>query len=239
MREDPAGLRRGFHAIAPFPGRKICEHLCFAVETPQSATPAGDTRGLQARPRSVGSSGRGRYSGAARAASRTSSRTSKDVPPSPPTTRGAPFLPLWGSFLHALAEAATGFPAGRLRASLHPTAEAAATQAAEPPREPFAKATETASRRTATRALGKALLGLVGCGGVLIRRCHRVGPLLVPVADGPEATVGIGWPTTRLPCTTPFFAPRGTPGAGGRSVKGHPTTDLRLVYYVERDWTGA
>jgi hypothetical protein len=78
---------------------------------------------------------------------------------------GGPFLPLWGSFLHALAEAATGFPAGRLRASLHPTAEAAAAQAAEPPREPFAKAPETASRRTATRALGKALLGLVGCSG--------------------------------------------------------------------------
>jgi hypothetical protein len=28
--------------------------------------------------------------------------TSKDVPPSPPTTRGLPSLPLWGSFLHAL-----------------------------------------------------------------------------------------------------------------------------------------
>jgi hypothetical protein len=121
----------------------------------------------------------------------------------------APFLPLWGSFLHALAEAATGFPAWRLRASLHATAKAAAAQAAELPREPFAKAPETASRRTATRALGIALLGLVGCGGVLVRRCHRVGPLLVPVADGPEATVGIGWPTTRPSGTTTMPARAG------------------------------
>jgi hypothetical protein len=129
-------------------------------------------------------------------------RSFEDVGVEPSNDEGAALLPLWGSFLHALAEATTGFLTRRLRASLHPTAEAAAAQAAEPPREPFAKATETASRRTATHALGKALLGLVGCGGVLIRRCHRVGPLLVPVADGPEATVGIGWSTARLSGTT-------------------------------------
>lgn len=95
---------------------------------------------------------------------------------------GRPFLPLWRSVLHALAEAATRVLARRLRASLHPTAEAAEAQAAEPPREPFAEASEAASRRTATHALGKAVLGLVGCGGVLVRRCHRDAPLVVPAA---------------------------------------------------------
>ena len=105
---------------------------------------------------------------------------------------GRPFLTVWGSFVHPLAEAATRVLAGRLRASLHPTTEAAAAQAAEPPHKPFAEASEAASRRTATHALGKALLGLVGCGRVLVRRCHRDAPLVVSATEDSEGTVSIG-----------------------------------------------
>jgi hypothetical protein len=117
---------------------------------------------------------------------------------------GRSFLPLWGILLHALAEAATRVLAGPLRASLHPTAEpAAAAQAAEPPREPFAEPSESAARRTATHALGKALLGLVGCGGVLVRSCHRVGALLVPVTEIPEGTISFG----RIRVAAQYWAP--------------------------------
>jgi hypothetical protein len=134
-----------------------------------------------------------------------------------------PFLHLWGSCLHALAEAAL-FLAGRLRASLHPTAEAGEAPAGEPPREPSALASPLAespaalaSPGTAMHALGKAGLGLVGCGWVLIRRCHRVGPLVVPAAEGSEGTVSIGRLRVPAGCATrELSAIRGTSAASLR-----------------------
>jgi hypothetical protein len=104
--------------------------------------------------------------------------------------------------LHALAEAATLFVARRLRASLHSTAEAGEAPAGEPLREPLAEASAAmASPGTAMHALGKAGL-LLGCGGGLIRRCHRVGPLLVSAADGSEGTVSIGRVRVPRRCAT-------------------------------------
>jgi hypothetical protein len=104
--------------------------------------------------------------------------------------------------LHALAEAATLFVARRLRAPLHSATETGEAPAGEPLREPLAEASAAmASPGTAMHALGKAGL-LLGCGGGLIRRCHRVGPLLVSAADDSESTVSIGRVRVPRRCAT-------------------------------------